>query len=55
MIPETYTTPAKRLTRTLEVNEEEAYAMMLLEATLMDLRPEDDRVVETILQNGLIN
>ena len=30
---------------------ETAYAMMLMTATLMDLRPEDDEVVHIILQD----
>ena len=30
---------------------ETAYAMMLMTATLMDLRPEDDEVVEIILKD----
>lgn len=30
---------------------ETAYSMMLMNAALMDLRPEDDRVVEMILED----
>ena len=30
---------------------ETAYAMMLMTATLMDLRPEDDKVVDIILKD----
>lgn len=32
-------------------SEETAYAMMLMTATLMDLRPEDDEVLHIILQD----
>lgn len=32
-------------------SEETAYAMMLMTATLMDLRPEDDEVLHMILQD----
>lgn len=32
-------------------SEETAYAMMLMAATLMDLRPEDDEVLHIILQD----
>ena len=32
-------------------SEETAYAMMLMTATLMDLRPEDDDVLRIILQD----
>ena len=33
------------------VGPETAYAMMLMTATLMDLRPEDDKVLHMILQD----
>ena len=32
-------------------SEDTAYAMMLLTATLMDLRPEDDEVLDMILKD----
>ena len=32
-------------------SEETAYAMMLMTATLMDLRPEDDDVLHIVLQD----
>ena len=36
---------------TIGTGPETAYAMMLMTATLMDLRPEDDEVLEMILKD----
>lgn len=41
----------RTLTNEIGVSVETAYAMMLMTATLMDLRPEDDQVVHIILQD----
>jgi hypothetical protein len=40
-----------RLMNEIGTSVETAYAMMLMTATLMDLRPEDDEVVHIILQD----
>ncbi len=41
----------KRLVSAVGMSVETAYAMMLMTAALMDLRPEDDQVVEIILED----
>ena len=41
----------RRLTEEIGVNAETAYAMMLMTAALMDLRPEDESVAHMILQD----
>lgn len=40
-----------RIVNEIGASEETAYAMMLMTATLMDLRPEDDEVLHMILQD----
>ena len=52
MVPERCEPNAKRLVRRMGVNEDEAYAMMLLTAVLMDLDPNDDAVIEMILRDS---
>lgn len=47
--PERYDKNVRTLSRRLNADEETAYAMMLMTAALMDLRPEDDDVVRMIL------
>lgn len=51
MYPERCMRSVQRLSKLLDVNAEEAYAMMLLMATLMDMHPEDERVAEMILRD----
>jgi len=41
----------KRIVNAIGVSVETAYAMMLLTATLMDLRPEDTEVSDLILED----
>lgn len=41
----------KRLISAVGMSVETAYAMMLMTAALMDLRPEDDRVIDIILED----
>lgn len=41
----------RRITSVIGVSVETAYAMMLMTATLMDLKPEDDDVVRMIFQD----
>jgi len=41
----------RRLVTEIGVPPETAYAMMLMTATLMDLKPEDDKVFHMILQD----
>lgn len=41
----------KRLISAVGMSVETAYAMMLMTAALMDLRPEDDQVVDIILED----
>lgn len=43
--------PIRILTEMTGMDEDTAYAMMLMTAALMDLRPEDGRVLEMILQD----
>ena len=52
MVPERCEPNARRLVRRMGVNEDEAYAMMLLTAVLMDLDPDDDAVIEMILRDS---
>lgn len=49
MYPKTCRKNIKRLVSAVGMSAETAYAMMLLNAALMDLRPEDDQIVEMIL------
>lgn len=49
--PERCAETVERLAGKLGVDPEEAWAMMLLMATLMDLRPEDGKVAEMILRD----
>lgn len=50
-----YAEACSRLTRRIRdavpVSEETAYKMILMTAALMDLRPDDDRVVDMILED----
>ena len=41
----------RRIMNEIGTSPETAYAMMLMTATLMDLRPEDDLVVDTIMKD----
>ena len=41
----------KTLVNEIGMSVETAYAMMLMASTLMDLRPEDERVIHIILQD----
>ena len=41
----------KRLISAVGMSVETAYAMMLMTTALMDLRPEDDQVVDIILED----
>lgn len=41
----------QRITRTVSVDTESAYAMMLMVSLLMDLPPEDEKVVQIILHD----
>ena len=41
----------RRLMNEISVSSSTAYAMILMTATLMDLRPEDERVVDIILED----
>ena len=52
MVPERCEPNARRLVHRMGVNEDEAYAMMLLTAVLMDLNPDDDAVIEMILRDS---
>ena len=47
--PEQYRKNISRLMNMLTTDAETAFAMMVMTATLMDLRPDDDEVVEMIL------
>ena len=49
MYPKVCRKNIKRLVSAVGMSVETAYAMMLLNAALMDLRPEDDQIVEIIL------
>ena len=50
-----YTEARRRMTRRImnkvPVSEETAYSMILMTAALMDLRPDDDQVVDMILED----
>lgn len=41
----------RKLTDVLGVSDETAYAMILMTATLMDLRPDDSKVTMLVLQD----
>lgn len=41
----------QRLISAVGMSAETAYAMMLMTAALMDLRPEDDKVVDIVLED----
>ena len=47
--PERYRKNIRRLMNMLTTDAETAFAMMVMTATLMDLNPDDDEVVEMIL------
>lgn len=49
MYPKKCRSGIRTLVNEVGVSVETAYAMMLMTATLMDLRPEDDQIVEIIL------
>ena len=51
MYPKRCRRSIRRLMDEIGVSVETAYAMMLMTATLMDLHPEDDKVVHLILQD----
>ena len=51
MYPEKCRRNLNRITALTRVGVETAYAMMLMTAMLMDLRPEDDEVAEMILED----
>ena len=42
---------ARRITDAVPVDDETAYTMILMTAALMDLRPDDDAVVDMILED----
>lgn len=41
----------RRITKALGVDMETAYSMMLMNSALMDLQPEDDAIVDMILED----
>lgn len=49
--PEPNRKSIRKLSDRIGVSPETAYAMMLMTATLMDLRPEEDEVVHIILKD----
>lgn len=49
--PEPCRKSIRRLAAAVGMSAETAYAMMLMTAALMDLRPEDDTVAEMILED----
>jgi hypothetical protein len=51
MYPEKCRRNLNRITALTKAGVETAYAMMLMTAMLMDLRPEDDEVAEMILED----
>ena len=51
MYPKRYRRGIQRLVDEVGMCVETAYAMMLMTAALMDLKPEDDEVVHLILQD----
>ena len=51
MYPKKCIASIHRLMDEIGTNVETAYAMMLMTATLMDLKPEDERVVHIILKD----
>lgn len=50
-IPERYHSAVKKISRETGADEDSAYAMILLTATLMDLCPWDDDVTEMIIMD----
>ena len=51
MYPKECRRSIKRIVSATGMSVETAYAMMLMDAALMDLRPEDEKVVEMILED----
>ena len=51
MYPKSCRKNIQRLVDVIGVSVETAYAMMLMTATLMDLRPEDEQVVDMIMED----
>ena len=51
LFPRRYMKSIRKLCRILSTDEETAFSMMLMTATLMDLNPEDDKVVDMILKD----
>lgn len=49
--PKEYEKSIRRITDAVHTDPETAYAMMLMTAMLMDLRPGDDEVVDMILKD----
>ena len=47
--PERCNKSVRKVSGALYTSEETAYAMLLMTAALMDLRPEDDRTAEIVL------
>ena len=52
MYPKECRKSIRRLTSGIGLSAETAYSMMLMTAALMDLRPEDDDVVEIIMADA---
>lgn len=53
--PERYRKNIRRIVNATGACAENAYGMILMTATLMDLHPEDDKVAEMILKDCGIN
>ena len=51
MYPRRYRKNIERVVSAIGTSPETAYAMMLLTATLMDLHPDDESVVDMILED----
>ena len=51
MFPRRYKKNVDRICSAIGTSPDTAYAMMLLTATLMDLRPDDESVVDMILSD----
>lgn len=51
MFPRRYKKNVDRIVSAIGASPETAYAMILLTATLMDLRPDDDSIVDMILED----
>ena len=54
MIPERCDANVSTLTHRMGINREDAYAMILLTAVLMDLHPDDPAVAEMILEDQVV-